>query len=129
PLATRPDVALTDLAALPLKLTDRRNNPALVDLVVTACQSAGFEPVPGPTGGSLQNTLAMIGAGTPPMWTVVYAAHASQLHSPRVAFLPFRDGCLTLPTALVAHATTPPDTLNLLLKACTAPLNSDDHES
>ncbi|WP_293992994.1 hypothetical protein [Streptomyces sp.] len=47
----------------------RRTNPALVDLVVGACREAGFESLPGPSPGSLQDTLA--GIGTRPLWTVV----------------------------------------------------------
>ncbi|WP_046387371.1 LysR family transcriptional regulator, partial [Kitasatospora aureofaciens] len=39
-LAQQPEVDLADLAALPLRLTDRRNNPALVDLVTDACAQA-----------------------------------------------------------------------------------------
>lgn len=58
-------VDLRELAGLPLRLVARRDNPALVDLVVTACHEAGFEPLPGPPGGSLQDSLAAIGAGTP----------------------------------------------------------------
>lgn len=62
PLAREAELAIADLAALRLCITARRNNPALVDLVVGACHSAGFEPLPGPVGGSLQDTLATIGA-------------------------------------------------------------------
>ncbi|MEV0094791.1 LysR family transcriptional regulator [Streptomyces sp. NPDC050738] len=121
PAATGADVSLGELAELPLTLTDRRHNPALVDLVVNACQSAGFEPRPGPPASSLQNILATIGAT--PLWTVVYAAHATQLHSPRVAFRPFRDCSLAIPTALVTRTDIAPATLELLLRA------SSDHDS
>ncbi|MEU7061458.1 LysR family transcriptional regulator [Streptomyces sp. NPDC046197] len=116
PLAARPEIDLAELAGLPLTLTQRRNNPALVDLVVGACHRAGFEPPPGPVSGSLQDTLATI--GTRPLWTVVYAAHARVLHSPRVAFVPFRAPGLALPTGLAVHATTPPPHLDTLLLAC-----------
>ncbi|WP_329121606.1 LysR family transcriptional regulator [Streptomyces sp. NBC_01465] len=129
PLAARPDIALADLAALPLMLTERRNNPALVDLVVNACQSAGFEPVPGPTGGSLQNTHAMIGSRATPMWTVAYASHADQLPSTRVAFVPFRAPGLILSTGLTVRTDIPPATLDLLLAACESAVTSDDHSS
>ncbi|WP_328535958.1 LysR family transcriptional regulator [Streptomyces sp. NBC_00344] len=129
PLAAKPDVALADLAPLRLKLTARRNNPALVDLVVDACHEAGFEPVPAPVGGSLQNTLASIGAGAAPMWTVVYAAHARQLLSPRVAFLPFRERPLFLTTSLAVRRKTPPPMLDLLLQACGAAATGSHHEN
>ncbi|MFJ8312722.1 MULTISPECIES: LysR substrate-binding domain-containing protein [unclassified Streptomyces] len=127
PLARQDEIALPDLAGLPLCITARRNNPALVDLVVGACHAAGFEPVPGPVSGSLQDTLATIGLG--PLWTVVYAAHARVLHSPRVAFRPFRAPSLALPTGLAVDAERPTDTADLLLRACSTALTSDDHES
>ncbi|MET9365289.1 LysR family transcriptional regulator [Streptomyces sp. NPDC006632] len=118
PLAGHQEIALSDLAALPLCITDRRSNPALVDLVVGACHAAGFEPVPGPAGGSLQNSLAAIGLGS--LWTVVYAAHARALHAPRVAFRPVRAPGLSLPTALVVGAERAPAAVELLLRACSA---------
>ncbi|WP_129305842.1 LysR family transcriptional regulator [Streptomyces sp. L2] len=121
PLATRPEIDLADLAGLPLALTARRDNPALVDLVVGACHDAGFEPVPAAVNGSLQNTLATIGAR--PLWTVVYASHARVLHTPRVAYVPFRAPGLALATGLAVSATDPTPHLEDLLTAC------GDHES
>ncbi|WP_369190791.1 LysR substrate-binding domain-containing protein [Streptomyces sp. R08] len=121
PLAARPELWIEELAALPLAITERRNNPALVDLVVGACHDAGFEPLPGPVSGSLQDTLASIGAR--PLWTVVYASHARVLHSPRVAFVPFAAPGLTLSTGLAVHATKAPPHLDTLLLAC------GDHEN
>ncbi|MFE9452365.1 LysR family transcriptional regulator [Streptomyces sp. NPDC006739] len=121
PLAARPEIDLADLAALPLALTPRRTNPALVDLVVGACHQAGFEPVPGPFTGSLQDTLATIGAR--PLWTVVYASHARVLHTPKVAYLPFRAPGLALSTGLAVPASAPTPHLDDLLLAC------GDHES
>ncbi|MFE2143600.1 LysR substrate-binding domain-containing protein [Streptomyces sp. NPDC059456] len=82
PLAREPEPAPADLAGLGLCLTARRSDPVLVDPVVGACRSAGFEPLPGPVSGSRQDTLATIGAGSTPLWTVVYAAHARVLPSP-----------------------------------------------
>ncbi|MEU5537991.1 LysR substrate-binding domain-containing protein [Streptomyces sp. NPDC020362] len=121
PLAGRPDIDLADLAGLPLALTPRRNNPALVDLVVGACHAAGFEPLPGPVGGSLQDTLATIGSR--PVWTVVYASHARVLHTPRVAYVPFRAPGLALSTSLAVSASAPTPHLEKLLLAC------GDHEN
>ncbi|MFJ3777164.1 LysR substrate-binding domain-containing protein [Streptomyces sp. NPDC090075] len=121
PLAGRPEIDVAELAGLPLALTERRTNPALVDLVVGACREAGFEPPPGPSPGSLQDTLASI--GTRPLWTVVYASHARVLHTPKVAFVPFRPPGLALTTGLAVSATTPPPPhLDTLLLAC------GDHE-
>ncbi|MBO4259429.1 LysR family transcriptional regulator [Streptomyces griseorubiginosus] len=121
PLAGREEIGVEELAELPLSLTERRNNPALVDLVVGACHEAGFTPLPGPAGGSLQDTLATI--GTRPLWTVVYASHARVLHSPRVAFVPFRPPGLALSTGLAVPAAADPPHLDTLLLAC------GDHEN
>ncbi|HEU5331865.1 MAG TPA: LysR family transcriptional regulator [Actinocrinis sp.] len=80
-------IDVRELASLPLRLTARRNNPALVDLVVGACRDAGFEPVAGAPSTSLQDTLAALAAGAPG-WTVLYAGHADQLAPGRIRFLP-----------------------------------------
>jgi DNA-binding transcriptional LysR family regulator len=107
PLARQDSVTLADLAALPLRLTERRNHPALVDLVLTACQRAGFEPIPAQASSTLQDTLAAIGTGTP-MWTVVYAANAHPAANSRVVFRPFEPG-LSLPIGVAVRkgASTP----------------------
>ncbi|MEU9130307.1 LysR substrate-binding domain-containing protein [Kitasatospora sp. NPDC048540] len=129
PLADRSEIGLADLAALPLRLTERRNHPALVDLVLAACRDAGFDPVPGPASSTLQDTLAAIGTG-PPMWTVVYAANARMMQIPRVVFRPVRSPGLALPTALALRPRVPPPPL--VLAACrageTAP-TCDDRQS
>jgi DNA-binding transcriptional LysR family regulator len=122
PLAAAAEVALADLARLPLRLTARRHHPTLVDLVLGACRDAGFEPVPGPVSENLPDTLASIGAGGG--WTVVYASHAHQLSTARVAFRPFRAPGLALPTALAVHSTAPTPNLGVLLEACA----SDHHD-
>lgn len=96
---------------------------------MSACDAAGFEPLSGPVGGSLQDILATIGASPAPQWTVVYAAHARQLHSPRVTFLPFRPAPLALPTALAVRRSAPPAGVDLLLEACAAPPDCGDHGS
>ncbi|MCG7210212.1 LysR family transcriptional regulator [Streptomyces arenae] len=116
PLAGRPEIGVDDLAGLPLALAERRTNPALVDLVVGACREAGFEPLPGPAAGSLQDTLA--GIGVRPLWTVVYASHARVLRTPRVAFVPFRAPGLALPTGLAVRTTAPSPHVETLLLAC-----------
>ncbi|ATL64881.1 LysR family transcriptional regulator [Nocardia terpenica] len=123
PLAARETVALADLAAVPLRMTERRNHPALVDLVLTACQRAGFEPVPAPTSTTLQDNLAAIGSGAP-MWTVVYASNARLVHNPRVAFRPFTGDGLSLPIALAVRpgANSPgPALLRTLLDTAESP--------
>ncbi|MEU8437901.1 LysR substrate-binding domain-containing protein [Streptomyces sp. NPDC029216] len=125
PLAERSELDLADLAELPLRLTERRNHPALVDLVLTACHRAGFQPVPGLASSTLQDTLAAIGTGTP-MWTVVYAANARLTSHPRIAFRPLRDQVLALPLALGVRRTVPHP--ELLVAACRGRA-AHDHES
>ncbi|MFB9447036.1 LysR family transcriptional regulator [Dactylosporangium vinaceum] len=105
-----------ELRDMRLMLTARRNHPALVDLVTGACAAAGFEPRPGPPAGTLQDTLAAIGAGDG-LWTVVYAAHARMLNTTRVAFRPFAPPGLALPTSLAVAAAGPDDAVEALLAA------------
>ncbi|ARF58169.1 LysR family transcriptional regulator [Streptomyces gilvosporeus] len=127
-LASSPGtVALADLAEVPLILTGRRTNRPLVDLVLAACHDAGFTPLPGPRPGTLDNTLAAIGACGPAdaLWTVVYAAHAERLSTPRVAYLPFRNPGMELTTYLAVHRTDPQPGVELLLRACAAATDLD----
>ncbi|MEU6329427.1 LysR family transcriptional regulator [Streptomyces sp. NPDC047049] len=129
PLAASPGtVALAALASVPLVLTARRNNRALVDLVVDACHGAGFTPAPGPAYGSLDDTLTAIGAAgaSDGLWTVVYASHAARLSTPRVAFLPFRTPGMELTTSLAVRRTDPPAGAEQLLRACEPARLTDD---
>ncbi|MFC4908744.1 LysR family transcriptional regulator [Actinomadura gamaensis] len=115
PLAAEDPVPLPRLADLPLIITDRRANPALVDLVTRECQDAGFTPVPGPPHSTLQDTLASLGAGTEG-WTVVYTTAAAQVRTTRVAFRRVTPP-LSLPAVLVVPRTPSPRT-TALLTAC-----------
>ncbi|MFJ8623346.1 LysR family transcriptional regulator [Kitasatospora sp. NPDC093550] len=125
-LAERAEVDLADLAALPLRMTERRNHPALVDLVAAACARAGFTPVAGPPHGTLQDTLASIGTGEP-MWTVVYGANARMTNARRIAFRPCRTP-LALATWLAVRRGAPPP--RLLLQACRrGAAAAGDHDS
>ena len=122
PLAAQESIDIAQLAGLPLRLVPRRVHPPLVDLVTGACRDAGFEPVPGPSGGTLQDVLASFAAG-PVGWTVLYAAHARQLATARVRFLPLHepgpDGAqLALPTVLAVRAAMPRARLAALVAAC-----------
>nr|WP_317633511.1 LysR family substrate-binding domain-containing protein [Streptomyces sp. HUAS 15-9] len=116
PLAARAEIDLAELAGLPLALTPRRTDPALVDLVVDACRRAGFEPLRGPVSGSRRDTLAAVGAR--PLWMVVYASHARERHSSRVAFVPFRAPGLALSTGLAVPVADPTPHLDALVLAC-----------
>ncbi|MEV4743088.1 LysR substrate-binding domain-containing protein [Streptomyces sp. NPDC049555] len=126
PLAQREAVALGDLAGLALCLTERRNHPALVDLVLDGCRRAGFAPVPGPATSNLQDTLAAVGSGSSPLWTVVYEGNARRLRVPRVAFVPFAGPGLRLPVELAVRAGARSAPLvEVLLAALTAPACND----
>ncbi|MCU1648652.1 MAG: HTH-type transcriptional regulator BsdA [Nocardia sp.] len=127
PLAAQERLRITDLAALPLRLTERRNNPVLVDLVLSACQRAGFEPTPAPAAGNLQDTLAAVGTGAP-MWTVVYASNARLVHNPRVVFRPFDDAAMALPIGLAVRAGTVSPHLNLLVELLSESEQADGAE-
>jgi DNA-binding transcriptional LysR family regulator len=122
PLAHEPEIKLAGLAPFPLRLTERRNNAPLVDLMIRACREAGFTPVPGPAAAVLTDTLALIGADD--TWTVVYAAHARQLQATRVVFRPPAGPGLALATALLVRRESPPAALDALLAACA----SDDND-
>jgi DNA-binding transcriptional LysR family regulator len=113
PLADQDSIRLRELASIPLRLTERRNHPALVDLVLRACARAGFEPTPAPTSTTLQDTLAALGAGAP-MWTVIYASNARLVNNPRVAFRPFADTGMALPIGLAIRADAATPALRLL---------------
>lgn len=118
PLAASEDVDLAELAGLPLRLTERENNPSLVDLVTAACRDAGFTPLPGPAYTTDQDTLAALGAG-PPTWTVLYAPKARTLSALGVAFRPLRRrlSMATLPAVRPGPPTAP---VRALLDACAA---------
>lgn len=125
-LADQDEVAVGQLRELPLKIARRRDNPPLVDLLLTACADAGFEPVLGPANDRLEDTLAEIGTG-PPCWTVVYESHARVLRSSRLAFRPLRPA-LYLPTMLAVPESATSRSLAPLLRACSEAA-AIDHDS
>jgi hypothetical protein len=109
-------VGIGDLAALPLRIVARRANPPLVDLVTSACASAGFTPRLASHPDSVGDTLAAVGSG-PPSWSVLYEPHARMLSSDRVVFRP-TDPPLALTTALAVPEGATTATIAPLLKAC-----------
>ncbi|MFI1915425.1 LysR family transcriptional regulator [Nocardia sp. NPDC020380] len=116
PLAEQESLRLADLAALPLHMIERRNHPALVDLVLNACARAGFEPIPVPTASAtFQDNMAMVGSGSP-MWTVIYAANAHQVHTSRVVVRPFAEPGMSLPIAVAVRPDAVSPQLNLLMR-------------
>lgn len=131
PLAARLRLDIGALAGLPLSLAPRHSNVPFVDFVTGACRDAGFEPIPGPSNGNLQDTLAAFAAGIPG-WTVLYASHAHRLAAARVSFVPLYEpgengAQLSLPAVLAVRTTMPRVRLESLLAACriTVPTTSD----
>ena len=118
PAAGLDKIELADLRALPLRIVSRRLNAPLVDLVMTACSDAGFEPILGPPSTEIQDTLAAIGAGAG--WTVVYAAQARTLHREKVAFRALAPTGLEMTTYLAVPAGPMSLELGALLRACAA---------
>ncbi|MEU1819368.1 LysR family transcriptional regulator [Streptomyces roseifaciens] len=117
PLATQPDVALSDLAGLPLRITPRDTNPLLVDTVIGACRAAGFDPVMGAAFTTDQDTLAAIATGRP-SWTVYYASQAEIQPAPRISFRPFATPAPAVRTYLAVRPDPPSRRLAALLDAC-----------
>jgi len=109
-------VDIAGLAPLSLRLADRPVNPPLFDQVMTACHDSGFSPTLGPPADSLQNTLALIGAGQP-SWTPVYESHSRVLRHPRVEFRPTRPA-LAMTTYLAVPAEGRAAWLNPLIQVC-----------
>lgn len=124
PLAAQREVALADLAGIPLRIASRETNPHLVDTVVGACRAAGFEPVMGPAFTTDQDTLAAIASGKP-SWTVYYAAQARIQPAPRIAFRPFTGPAPTVRTYLAVRPDPPSHRLIALLDACHEPERVD----
>lgn len=117
PLAAQREVTLAELASLPLRIASRGANPHLVDTVVGACRTAGFEPVMGPAFTTDQDTLAAIASGRP-SWTVYYASQAQIQPAPRVAFRPFAGPAPAVRTCLAVRPGPPSRRLTALLDAC-----------
>ncbi|WP_029137467.1 LysR family transcriptional regulator [Nakamurella lactea] len=114
--ARPPRVELSALAGYALQLVPRSVNPPLVDLVLTACATAGFEPLMSSGEHSLQNTLAQIGSGAQ-HWTVIFAAHAATMRVPQVAFRRVSPELL-LTTWLAVRADATSRSMAPLLRAC-----------
>ncbi len=117
PLAARSRIDIAELAGLQLRIAPREANPQLVELVIRACQAAGFEPIMGPAFTTDQDTLAAIGTGAP-SWTVFYAAQAEITPTTRTVFRPFAEPVPTMPTLLAVRPSTPAYRLADLIRAC-----------
>ncbi|WP_432588469.1 LysR family transcriptional regulator [Streptomyces sp. HD1123-B1] len=113
PLAERGSLDLADLAALPLRVASRNENPVLFDTVLSACRKAGFEPALGPPSTRLQDTLAEIGAGSGG-WTPVYPTAAGTISSRRIALLPLHGEPITIRMFLALRESADPERLELL---------------
>ncbi|MBS2537668.1 LysR family transcriptional regulator [Catenulispora sp. NF23] len=117
PIAQERYATFAALAPLGLRLTARRNNPALVDLIVGAFHAAGREPASSSPYTRLADTLAAIGTDGA-SYTVMYAAHAAQIRNRRVAFLPFEPPGLGLMTHLAVSRSRPTPHFSILMQAC-----------
>lgn len=118
-------VKLADLAGLPLRIVPRQQNAPLFDLVMDACTTAGFAPVPGAHVGSLDDLIAAVGSGRP-SWTVIYEPQAETRRHPLVQFVA-TEPVLRMPTALAVPETATSRDVAPLLRACAA-AGSGDHE-
>ncbi|WP_031464497.1 LysR family transcriptional regulator [Sciscionella sediminilitoris] len=117
PLAGAETVEFAALAELPLRIAEHGRNPALYELVLDCCRTAGFEPRLGRAFTTAQDTLADIGFGGP-AWTVFYAAHAKQIAAAGVVFRPLRAPRPRMPTALAVQAGAGRPELSALVEAC-----------
>jgi len=117
PLADQETVAVAQLARMPVRLPARHLNARLVDAVVAACRTAGFEPNLAPATND-QDMLAMITAGTP-TWTVYYSSEAAVLaqHVNGVSFRLLTDPAISMPTALALRQGRSQQSLMALLAA------------
>jgi DNA-binding transcriptional LysR family regulator len=115
PLAAQSMLGLSDLADVPLRMSEREANSAIYDLVVNALREAGVDPPEGPVISSMYDALSEIGTGAP-AWTVLYASAAERLQIRRVAFRNL--GLPPIQTLLVRPTGPPSEVVRLLLDSC-----------
>ncbi|MGC0367292.1 DNA-binding transcriptional LysR family regulator [Rhodococcus sp. 27YEA15] len=115
PLSSKPDLALSDLANLPLRLIPSEQNPAFAATVLRACANAGFDPPTGFPFRDLQTTVLELGSG-PPSWTVMYEGSAQALRTERVIFRPVADPSMVVQMWLAVREKTA--LVDALIEAC-----------
>ncbi|MBY4205939.1 LysR family transcriptional regulator [Rhodococcus fascians] len=115
PLASKPDLTLSDLADLPLRLIPSEQNPAFAATVLRACADAGFEPATGIPFRDLQATVLELGSG-PPSWTAMYEGTAQALSTERVTFRPVTDPGMAVQMWLAVRERT--TLVDALAEAC-----------
>jgi DNA-binding transcriptional LysR family regulator len=115
PLASKPDLTLSDLADLPLRLIPSEQNPAFAATVLRACADAGFEPATGIPFRDLQATVLELGSG-PPSWTAMYEGSAQALSTERVTFRPVTDPGMAVQMWLAVRERT--TLVDALAEAC-----------
>jgi DNA-binding transcriptional LysR family regulator len=115
PLASKPDLTLSDLADLPLRLIPSEQNPAFAATVLRACADAGFEPATGIPFRDLQATVLELGSG-PPSWTATYEGSAQALSTERVTFRPVTDPGMAVQMWLAVRERT--TLVDALAEAC-----------
>jgi DNA-binding transcriptional LysR family regulator len=84
-LASRPRVALADLAEETFILYPRRNGRALYDDIVGACQAAGFNPRVGQEAPQMGSTVTLVAAG---IGISIVPASMMHLVAPGVTYRP-----------------------------------------
>ncbi|OZC48824.1 LysR family transcriptional regulator [Rhodococcoides fascians A21d2] len=115
PLASKPDLALADLADLPLRLIPSEQNPAFAATVLRACADSGFEPGTGIPFRDLQTTVLELGSG-PPSWTAMYEGSAQAMSTERVTFRPVTDPGMVVQMWLAVRERT--TLVDALAEAC-----------
>lgn len=101
PLADKRGLALRDLAEQPFVLFPRRHGPGLHDVIMDACQEAGFAPRVAHEPNEMQAVLACVASG---LGVSLVPASLSGFHRGDVAYRRLRGmrGCIGLAVATVA---------------------------
>ncbi|MEO1063926.1 MAG: LysR substrate-binding domain-containing protein [Actinomycetota bacterium] len=107
PLASRPELALAELAGEPFVMLPRVVEPNSFDLLMAACSAAGFTPDVAQTARSPQTLLGLVASGL----GVAFVADSVMTNSARdgVAFVPLEAPAPEIVSALArpADATNP----------------------
>ncbi len=106
-------VRLEQLAGLPARLPVHGCDTLLLDVVLGACRSAGFEPLPGRPAGAVEHTLIEVGSG-PATWAALYADLLPDEPVAGVAVRPL-DPALTVPGSVVVAASAAPGHVHRLV--------------
>lgn len=112
PLADRPAVALTDLAADRFVLFPRHFRPDYYDEIVRLCRDAGFSPRLGQEAMTEPTMIGLVAAG---LGVTLAPAAYHALQRPEVVYRPLRDCAPAIETALAWRRADPAPTLHAFL--------------